>query len=71
MTEPNIIKNSKLQLTFCARGIEPPKATAEHLPILVDSCPEKFSTVDYFIVSQNDVTDSISIVNFLKTFSRH
>lgn len=51
MTEPNVIKNSKLKLTFCARGIEPPKATSQLLPILVDACPEKFSTVDYFIVS--------------------
>lgn len=51
MKEPNVIQNSKLKLTFCARGKDPPQATAQHLPILVDSCPENFSTVDYFIVS--------------------
>lgn len=53
MAEPNVLQNSKLKLTFCARGIEPPKASAELLPILVDACPENFSTVDYFIVSPN------------------
>lgn len=53
MTEPNTIENSKLKLLFCGRGVEPPKATAQLLPILVDSCPEMFSTVDYFIVRVN------------------
>lgn len=53
MTESNSLQNSKLKLTFCARGTEPPKATAQLLPILVDSCPDKFSTIDYFIVSKS------------------
>lgn len=60
MTEPNVIQNSKLKLFFCARGIQPPKATAQLLPILVDSCPEKFSTVDYFIVSKTITTPQTS-----------
>lgn len=56
MTEPNVLQNSKMNLMFCARGTQPPKATAQLLPILVDSCPENFSTIDYF---QTLTTDKI------------
>lgn len=66
MTEPNLIQNSKIKLTFCPRGKEPPKATAQLLPILVDSCPENFSTVDYFMVSNyKDVTVVTIIIKLI------
>lgn len=38
-------------MRFCSHREEPPKASAQLLPILINSCPDNFSTVDYFDVS--------------------
>lgn len=50
--DQNILKLDNLTLQFCRKndGI-PPKATNLLLPILIHSCPEDFSTVEYFDVS--------------------
>lgn len=50
MTEENTLKSTNLTMKFCGKGIQPPMATAKLLPILVNACPDDFSTVDYFDV---------------------
>ncbi|XP_037036293.1 biotin--protein ligase [Bradysia coprophila] len=69
MTEPNVIQTSKLKLTFCPRGTEPPKATAQLLPILVDACPEKFSTVDYFMTLSTEKIGRLALYSPVMTSS--
>lgn len=51
MLEENTLKSANLTIRFCGKGVQPPMATATLLPVLVNSCPENFSTVDYFDVS--------------------
>lgn len=50
MIEPNTLSASNLTMRFCSHREEPPKASAHLLPILINSCPDNFSTVDYFEV---------------------
>ena len=48
----SLLKLSHLNLQFCsAKGVEPPKATATLMPVLVHACPSNFSTIEYFEVS--------------------
>ncbi|XP_026477706.1 biotin--protein ligase-like [Ctenocephalides felis] len=42
------LKTSKLTLRFCGLGETPPPATQYMLPIRVHSCPDNFSTIEYF-----------------------
>lgn len=50
--EKQLIRTPNITLKFCGADIEAiPKATNDVLPILIHSCPEDFSTVDYFDVS--------------------
>uniref|UniRef100_A0A034W021 Biotin--protein ligase n=1 Tax=Bactrocera dorsalis TaxID=27457 RepID=A0A034W021_BACDO len=44
----NIITTSKLTMQFCDKGDKPKSANTNVLPILIHSCPEDFSTVEYF-----------------------
>ncbi|XP_017848457.1 biotin--protein ligase isoform X1 [Drosophila busckii] len=44
----NVIVTPKLTLKFCGRDDKPPTASTNLLPILIHSCPDDFSTVDYF-----------------------
>ncbi|GLV38483.1 Holocarboxylase synthetase [Carabus blaptoides fortunei] len=44
----NKLMLSKLTLQFCGKGVEPPVASSNLLPVLIHSCPENFSTVEYF-----------------------
>ncbi|XP_069968909.1 uncharacterized protein Hcs isoform X2 [Bactrocera oleae] len=44
----NIITTSKLTIQFCDKGDKPKSANTNVLPILIHSCPEDFSTVEYF-----------------------
>jgi hypothetical protein len=47
----NILRMSQISLQFCtAKGVEPSKATANFMPILVHACPANFSTIEYFEV---------------------
>lgn len=47
----NVLKMSHITLQFCAaKGVEPPKATASFMPVLVHACPANFSTIEYFEV---------------------
>ncbi|XP_017023562.1 biotin--protein ligase isoform X1 [Drosophila kikkawai] len=44
----NVIATPKLTLKFCSKDDKPPVANNNVLPILIHSCPDDFSTVDYF-----------------------
>uniref|UniRef100_A0A1A9VB40 BPL/LPL catalytic domain-containing protein n=1 Tax=Glossina austeni TaxID=7395 RepID=A0A1A9VB40_GLOAU len=44
----NLIHTPKLTLKFCGLSENLPKPANDMLPILIHSCPEDFSTVDYF-----------------------
>ncbi|XP_020713946.1 biotin--protein ligase isoform X1 [Ceratitis capitata] len=44
----NIITTPKLTMQFCDKGDKPKSADTNVLPILIHSCPDDFSTVDYF-----------------------
>lgn len=46
----NVIATPKLTIKFCGKDDKPPVANNNVLPILIHSCPEDFSTVDYFDV---------------------
>lgn len=50
MESENVLKFEKLSVKFCGKNVKPPMAEAHNFPILVHSCPEDFSTVDYFDV---------------------
>ncbi|BFF89804.1 biotin--protein ligase [Drosophila madeirensis] len=44
----NVIATPKLTMKFCGKDDKPPTANNNVLPILIHSCPDDFSTVDYF-----------------------
>lgn len=50
MPEANLLRNPRLALRFCNHREQPPMATELLLPVLINSCPENFSTIDYFDV---------------------
>jgi len=47
----NVIATPNLTMKFCGKDDKPPVANNNVLPILIHSCPDDFSTVDYFDVS--------------------
>lgn len=53
LSTPNTLKVKDLVFKFYGKSEEPPKNVENELPILVHSCPENFSTVDYFDVRQH------------------
>ncbi|XP_017009977.2 biotin--protein ligase isoform X2 [Drosophila takahashii] len=44
----NVIATPKLTMKFCGKDDKPPVANNNVLPILIHSCPDDFSTVEYF-----------------------
>lgn len=48
MAEPQTLRLPQLTLRFCGHREQPPAASAQLLPVLINSCPEDFSTIDYF-----------------------
>ncbi|XP_016982089.2 biotin--protein ligase isoform X2 [Drosophila rhopaloa] len=44
----NVIATPKLTIKFCGKDDKPPVANNNVLPILIHSCPDDFSTVEYF-----------------------
>ncbi|XP_021926967.1 biotin--protein ligase isoform X2 [Zootermopsis nevadensis] len=66
----NILKNSQMSLQFCtAKGVEPPKATANFMPVLVHACPANFSTIEYFENLQSEVVGRLVIYSDVMTSS--
>lgn len=50
MDADSVITTPKLTMKFCGPDDKLPKVNSNILPILIHSCPEDFSTVDYFEV---------------------
>ncbi|XP_017114657.1 biotin--protein ligase isoform X4 [Drosophila elegans] len=44
----NVIATPRLTIKFCGKDDKPPVANNNVLPILIHSCPDDFSTVEYF-----------------------
>ncbi|XP_054272886.1 mucin-17 [Macrosteles quadrilineatus] len=44
----NTLKLPDVTLKFCGKGVSPPEASANLMPVLLYTCPESFSTVSYF-----------------------
>jgi biotin---protein ligase len=63
MTTPNVLKTPKYTLQFCGKGEKVPAAGEYMLPIQIHTCPDNFSTVEYF-----DVSTAISL-SILLTYS--
>uniref|UniRef100_A0A0A9YRX0 Biotin--protein ligase n=4 Tax=Lygus hesperus TaxID=30085 RepID=A0A0A9YRX0_LYGHE len=54
--ENNVLTNGLMKMKFCGKGVTPPPPSESMLPILIHSCPESFSTVEYY---ENLKTESI------------
>lgn len=59
----NIIDTGKMRLQFIGKNETAPKASSTFLPIMLHSCPDSFSTIEYFDVS------CINICLFLLSFT--
>lgn len=55
----NAITTSNLMMKFCGPDDKLPNVNSNILPILIHSCPEDFSTVEYFDVSINNKINAI------------
>lgn len=62
METENLLRNPKISLKFCGKNETPPKADQDLLPISIHSCPDDFSTLDYYEVRK--FTAGISFRNF-------
>lgn len=51
METPNTLKLDGLTIKFCGKNDDPPTPEAHCLPLMIHSCPDDFSTLDYFDVS--------------------
>lgn len=51
MESNNLMKLDGLSVKFCGKNEDPPKAEAHCLPVMMHSCPDDFSTLDFFDVS--------------------
>lgn len=50
METPNTLKVDGLTVKFCGKNVDPPAADANCLPVMMHTCPDDFSTLDYFDV---------------------
>ncbi|XP_015037806.2 biotin--protein ligase isoform X3 [Drosophila pseudoobscura] len=73
----NVIATPNLTMKFCGKDDKPPVANNNVLPILIHSCPDDFSTVDYFDHLQTEdigrlviyapiVSSSMHVINTLE-----
>jgi hypothetical protein len=51
MDANKMVKIDGLSMKFCGKNEDPPTPESYILPIMVHSCPDDFSTLDYFDVS--------------------
>lgn len=51
MEAANTLKLDGLTVKFCGKNEDPPTPEAYCLPIMIHTCPDDFSTLDYFNVS--------------------
>ena len=48
--EDNTLKVDGLSIKFCGKNVDPPTPESFCLPVMIHSCPDDFSTLDYFDV---------------------
>ena len=48
--DDNTLKIDGLSIKFCGKNVDPPTPEAFCLPVMIHSCPDDFSTLDYFDV---------------------
>lgn len=51
MVNDNILKIDNLSIQFCGKNQQSGDANANSLPIMIHTCPDDFSTLEYFDVS--------------------
>lgn len=66
METPNMLKLDSLTVKFCGKGEDPPHADVNCFPVMIHSCPDDFSTLDYFDVSLYSVRN---IKTYLRKFA--
>lgn len=71
MVSENMINTPKLNIKFCDKNETPPKASSTLLPIMIHSCPEDFSTVDYFDNLKSNNVGRLVIYAPIMTSSMH
>ncbi|CAO1422133.1 unnamed protein product [Diamesa hyperborea] len=69
MESENVLKFDKLSVKFCGKNVKPPMPEAHNFPILVHSCPEDFSTVDYFDTLNTEKVGRLLVYSQLLTSS--
>jgi len=57
----NVIATPKLTIKFCGKDDKPPVANNNVLPILIHSCPDDFSTVEYFDVRKYNLIKLLTL----------
>lgn len=55
MEKPNTLKLDNLTVVFCGKGVNSPTPERNLLPVMVHTCPDDFSTLDYFDVSASSM----------------
>lgn len=66
LSTPNTLKVNDSVFKFFGKNECPPDNVENQIPILIHSCPENFSTVDYFGVSTKAIL--LEIKNKCKCF---
>lgn len=51
MDENSVLKIDGLSVKFCGKNVDPPAAMSYCLPVMIHTCPDDFSTLDYFDVN--------------------
>lgn len=51
MESTNTLKVDGLTVKFCGKNDTPPTADEHCLPVMINACPDDFSTLDYYDVS--------------------
>ncbi|XP_070491225.1 uncharacterized protein Hcs isoform X2 [Chironomus tepperi] len=72
--EDNTLKVDGLSIKFCGKNVDPPSPESYCLPVMIHSCPDDFSTLDYFdtlktssigraLIYSHILTSSMSMIN--------
>ncbi|KAL7018719.1 hypothetical protein ACKWTF_010880 [Chironomus riparius] len=72
--DDNTLKIDGLSIKFCGKNVDPPTPESFCLPVMIHSCPDDFSTLDYFdtlktseigraLIYSHILTSSMSMIN--------
>jgi hypothetical protein len=59
MEPKNVLKIDGMTVKFCGKNDDVPKAEAHCLPVMMHTCPDDFSTLDYFDVSRRGEDEEV------------